>query len=347
MVPRPPSCSTSLSDAAQARRAESMLKTAAARREDAVKASVRQSARGAPSPAGSAAGRRHGSRIARGPARQGHGQRAAAIAVTTPSVRSWRTIRPRPAPRARRSAISRCRSAPRARMRFATLTQAISITRTAAACQMARMSGSTGSPNPRLKVATATPRPVLVCGCSFSIRPATTASSARAWAGVPPSARRPRTVRECWSRRASEMAGSASGTQACTPSGNWNRGGAMPTTSYGSMFRVTVWPTIGCPPKLRRQSASLRITRRSRPFCASSGRNARPAAGATPRASKNPGETAAASTCSEAPRVRRLVSHSSMAIISASAPFVWACQSRRLAGDTFSRSMLSVPGPVS
>ena len=44
------------------------------------------------------------------------------------SVRSWRTIRPRPAPSAARTAISRDRAAPRASSRFATLTQAISST---------------------------------------------------------------------------------------------------------------------------------------------------------------------------------------------------------------------------
>ena len=47
---------------------------------------------------------------------------AASIALSTSS---WRTIRPRPAPIARRSAISRVRVAPRASSRFATLTQAI------------------------------------------------------------------------------------------------------------------------------------------------------------------------------------------------------------------------------
>ena len=45
------------------------------------------------------------------------------------SLRSWRTSRERPAPRAMRTANSRCRAAPRARSRFATLAQAISNTR--------------------------------------------------------------------------------------------------------------------------------------------------------------------------------------------------------------------------
>ena len=57
--------------------------------------------------------------------------------VTSPSVRSWRTICPRPAPRAMRRAISRPRSAPRASMRLATSMQAMSRTRPAATCQRA------------------------------------------------------------------------------------------------------------------------------------------------------------------------------------------------------------------
>ena len=51
-----------------------------------------------------------------------------AIASTRPSVRSWRTMRPRPAPSARRSAISRWREDARASSRPATLAQAISST---------------------------------------------------------------------------------------------------------------------------------------------------------------------------------------------------------------------------
>ena len=74
-------------------------------------------------------------------------------------------------------------------------------------------------------------RAVFVCGWSFSSRRATTPSSARARSIVPPSARRPSTVSWWMSRRASAAPGSVIGTQACAPLGNWNRGGAMPTTS--------------------------------------------------------------------------------------------------------------------
>ena len=53
---------------------------------------------------------------------------AAHSASTTLSVSSWRTMRPRPAPSAVRTAISRARAAPRASSRLATLPQAISST---------------------------------------------------------------------------------------------------------------------------------------------------------------------------------------------------------------------------
>ena len=49
---------------------------------------------------------------------------------STLSVSSWRATRPRPAPSARRMAISRCRTDDRASSRFATFAHAISRTAT-------------------------------------------------------------------------------------------------------------------------------------------------------------------------------------------------------------------------
>ena len=51
---------------------------------------------------------------------------AAASAISTLSVSSWRTMRPRPAPSAERTAISRCRTVALDSSRFATLAHAIS-----------------------------------------------------------------------------------------------------------------------------------------------------------------------------------------------------------------------------
>ena len=121
----------------------------------------------------------------------------------------------------------------------------------------------------------------------------------------------------------------------------------MPTTSNGWPFSITVRPSIGSPPNARRQSASLRITRRCWPSRASSAVNERPTAGITPRASKKPGETKAASTRSAPPSARRFASHPSIAIISARPPRPCACQSRRLAGATVSRSIPPRWGSVS
>ena len=55
------------------------------------------------------------------------------IASTRHSVRIWRTTRPRLAPMAHRTAISRCRALPRASSRFATLAQTIRRTTATAA----------------------------------------------------------------------------------------------------------------------------------------------------------------------------------------------------------------------
>ena len=61
-----------------------------------------------------------------------------ASASTQLSVRSWRTMRPRPAPIASLTAISRCRERPRASSRLATFEQPISMNRRAAAINISR-----------------------------------------------------------------------------------------------------------------------------------------------------------------------------------------------------------------
>ena len=63
---------------------------------------------------------------------------AAVSASTVLSVSSWRTMRPRPAPSAVRTAISRPRAAPRASSRFATLPHAIRSTSPTAPSRMNR-----------------------------------------------------------------------------------------------------------------------------------------------------------------------------------------------------------------
>ena len=80
---------------------------------------------------------------------------AAGIAAPTSSALSTsdsRMIRPRLDPSARRIAISRSRSAARASSRFAMFAQAISSTRSPAACHSASTCGTPTSDMPRLKV---------------------------------------------------------------------------------------------------------------------------------------------------------------------------------------------------
>ena len=76
----------------------------------------------------------------------------AASASMPDSIRSSRTTRRRSAPMARRTAISRCRSAPRARSRFTTLVQPMISTKSAAACHRARIGVMPGSSIPSEKV---------------------------------------------------------------------------------------------------------------------------------------------------------------------------------------------------
>ena len=100
--------------------------------------------------------------------------------------------------------------------------------------------------------------PVLVCGCSFSSRRATTASSARAWAE--------RALRRPGGPGPSGNAGRAgprrrraapAGPRPARRRGTGTAGGAMPTTSYGSLFRVTV----AADHRLRRRSCAARAHR--------------------------------------------------------------------------------------
>src|SRR5207244_1544564 len=79
-----------------------------------------------------------------------------------------------------------------------------------------------------------------------------------------------------------------------------------PTTSWGRAFNRIVRPMIfGSAPKRTRHNASDRIATRARSGSSSSRRNVRPA-GATPSASRNPGETDSARTRCGSPSPDRL-----------------------------------------
>ena len=106
-----------------------------------------------------------------------------AIERTTASVSSWRTMRARDAPRARRTAISRRRDVPRPSSRLATLAQAIASTNPTAASRTP--SGRvTGPKNCSRSGTIAAPRPPSLSGYSCARRAARTSASRRACSSV-------------------------------------------------------------------------------------------------------------------------------------------------------------------
>ena len=94
-----------------------------------------------------------------------------------PSIRSWRTIRQRLAPRANRSAISAWREAPRANCRLATFAQASNSRNNTAAVTTDMNRAAYSSTVSRSNI-TSTPRPPFVNGNSLDNRMATVRISA-------------------------------------------------------------------------------------------------------------------------------------------------------------------------
>ncbi len=144
------------------------------------------------------------------------------------SVSSWVTMRPRPAPRAERRAISLRRPAPRASRRLATFTHAISRRHTTAAIstQSARRTPPTSSSS-RTKADGR--QPLFRAGTACSICAPTESSSARTW---PRGARRRAiTVRKRLLMVRGSAALRARGTKTSTPvSITAKAGGRTPTT---------------------------------------------------------------------------------------------------------------------
>ncbi len=174
-----------------------------------------------------------------------------ARARTRPSVKSWRRRRLRLAPRAARTAVSRCRAAPRASMRLATFAQATASTRTTATASRVK-----ATHEPALVIAcrngiTVALQPELVAGwsrCSLSAR---ARISAAASATSAPGFKRPVTR----SVRVSRSEGSAEGPSGVHTSISLKfpismSGLRTPATSCGSPSRRRVRPTTaGSEPK--------------------------------------------------------------------------------------------------
>ena len=136
---------------------------------------------------------------------------------TTLSVSSWRTIRPRPAPSAPRTASSRRRAIPRASSRPATLAHAISSTSPVAAASI-RSAGRNGRPRSSRNDVTrvSTPKPG-DRGPSGPARSRIVRTSVSACAGDTPSRSRPTPMNVLMMK--SEPSNGASGSYGGTTSG--------------------------------------------------------------------------------------------------------------------------------
>ncbi len=144
------------------------------------------------------------------------------------SPRLWRRSRPGLAPRARRVAISRRRSMPRASRRFATLAQAMRSTNPAAASMRRSATRIPGGVSCSSSGVILNPQPALVSGCSAATLLASFSSSPRALSRERPGRRRAMTSRR---RRArSRSPGSRrSGVQTSAVSGKAQPAGIRPT----------------------------------------------------------------------------------------------------------------------
>ena len=225
---------------------------------------------------------------------------------STDSVSNCRTKRPRPAPIASRTAISRCRADARASKRFATLAQAIIRTSPTTDIRMRRgmenRSRSWESPRLPSSIASRVSRTSFLNRLSFipaaipfCMRTKIGSSTVRACPHVSPGASRP-TMRSQVTLWPVQSDGGAAG---CTASGVQisgasptvspkNSGGATPTMVKAVPLKVNVWPsTLGSRPKRRCQYPWL-ITAIGFPSGSrsSSGSRARPRTGRTPRTEK-------------------------------------------------------------
>ena len=218
------------------------------------------------------------------------------------SVSNWRISRTRPAPRAVRRAISRCRATPRASIKFATFAQAMSKTKVTAP-KMIKI-GSRASP------ATS------CCNGTSRNRQSASFEYARSITGciAPNSASVCHSFRPGFSRAMAatlrfplaESMGELQGCQisVCTGGsvrGKWNPGGITPTTVRAFPSSVSVCPTAVRLPKRRRRMASPITRTWSRPAVCSSGRKVRPSAGGMPKVEKKPSETVTVRVCSGSP----------------------------------------------
>jgi hypothetical protein len=165
----------------------------------------------------------------------------------TPSVSKKRAIRPFPAPRAVRMAISFWRATARLNRRVARLAQATSKTKPTAPRRRSR-AGRTGPTITSCRGTISVPRPAWASGYSSSSCRARAPDSVSASVRFAPGARRPMT-RSVRRGRSGEAAGLASrGIHTSTSSSSRNAAGSTPTTRYG-IPTFTVFPTTSGSPR--------------------------------------------------------------------------------------------------
>ena len=147
------------------------------------------------------------------------------------SVRSCRTTRVRPAPNARRNANSFSRAAPRASIRFDTLTQAISSTNPTNANTAVKTGCTSFTPSSAMGV-TATVSPPLVSGKVPAKRRPMRSISRRACSSVTPAFSRAHTPKEFEPRSRSASSNPAGTQSSLRPekNSNPNPAGMTPTT---------------------------------------------------------------------------------------------------------------------
>ena len=221
--------------------------------------------------------------------------------MTRLSVRNCRRRRRRPAPKAARTATSRCRTVARASRRFATFEQAIRSTQITAPSIIRTTSRSLGPANSSRSSFTSPLQPAWVSGDWAASRPTKAFISARPRSTPTPGFRRPSTARLRSERGLSWTKGS-SGVQASWLSGNLKPGGITPAIVWAAaLTRITLPTTAGSPLKRRIQSSWLSSTAPGAPARSSSARKGRPRKGLTPRNGNRFHEIEAPSTRSGSP----------------------------------------------
>ena len=236
---------------------------------------------------------------------------APTAASTRPSTRPCRVRRPKPAPSAMRTAVSRARLAARATSRLATLTQAMA-RRIATPANRASSAGRISRTPSACSATVVKARPATpYSGNSREIVDATPSISRRAWSTVTPGFIRPTTRRYCWPRAPRVIAFGLRGTQAWRSSGTLASGGIQrrkssgmtPTTVTGRPFISIRRPTMpGSPPYRPRQTEAASTIAFGAPFCDSSSLvNVRPSAASAPSSVKKFVVTSPMRSCSGSP----------------------------------------------